>query len=471
MTGTTGEVQMATDNTSGFYTATYSAEDNKLRIYAVSRMDDETYARAKKLGFKWAPKQELFVAPKWTPAREDFCVELAGEIEAEQMTLVERAAAKAERLDNLAVKRANESELFHKAANRISERFAYGQPILIGHHSERKARKDKDRMEAAMGAAVKAHNAVHYWNYRAEGVERHANRKAAPGVRARRIKTLLAELRDHQRDINHAHFCLEFWKKMEGQEGREDFEKKVKYHVEVRIKTGALAPIYSYEDSLYRQLENGKITALEAVQTCIAFHEYQAENPHTYRWINHTLNRLSFERSELGSVERFAGDITPVIIQAFARENGADKPKATVSENGFKLVSPVPLPMHLAEGKTLELDAEAWRDLMQSAGYEVPSPKPKSAPILNFKAATLTGVAYGTSNEYRQIEMTKKEYSAIHNDYRGVRMSSCNAFRFRTCMHRTEGSLGLVCVFLTDSKAHPVPDSKAVRLEEGTQGE
>ena len=65
------------------YTATYSAEDNKLRLYASQRLDSETYARVKAAGFKWAPKQELFVAPMWTPAREDLLIELAGEIEAE----------------------------------------------------------------------------------------------------------------------------------------------------------------------------------------------------------------------------------------------------------------------------------------------------------------------------------------------------------------------------------------------------
>src|SRR5687768_10404267 len=189
------------------FTATYSAEDNKLRIYAAIRMDDETYQRAKELGFKWAPKQELFVAPMWTPAREDFCLELAGEITPEETTLVERAENKAARLDELATKRARETDVYHNAANRISERFAYGQPILVGHHSERRARKDKARMEAAMDKAVKAHSAAKYWSYRATGVELHANRKSAPGVRARRIKTLLAELRDRQRDINHTNLC------------------------------------------------------------------------------------------------------------------------------------------------------------------------------------------------------------------------------------------------------------------------
>ena len=35
-------------------TATYSPEDNKLRLYSLHRLDDETYQRIKKAGFKWA---------------------------------------------------------------------------------------------------------------------------------------------------------------------------------------------------------------------------------------------------------------------------------------------------------------------------------------------------------------------------------------------------------------------------------
>jgi len=33
------------------YTATYSPEDNKLRLYSTTRLDSETYARVKAAGF------------------------------------------------------------------------------------------------------------------------------------------------------------------------------------------------------------------------------------------------------------------------------------------------------------------------------------------------------------------------------------------------------------------------------------
>jgi hypothetical protein len=42
------------------YTATYSPEDNKLRLYNSTRLDREIYARVRGAGFIYAPKQELF---------------------------------------------------------------------------------------------------------------------------------------------------------------------------------------------------------------------------------------------------------------------------------------------------------------------------------------------------------------------------------------------------------------------------
>lgn len=72
-------------------TATYDPTENKLRLYSSTKLDQETYDRAKALGFRWAPKQECFFAPAWTPAREDFLLSLCDEIEDEDTSLVERA--------------------------------------------------------------------------------------------------------------------------------------------------------------------------------------------------------------------------------------------------------------------------------------------------------------------------------------------------------------------------------------------
>lgn len=85
--------QIMTENTAGqTYRATYSPDDNKLRLYASLRLDEETYSLINKAGFRWAPKQELFVAP--ARRRGGGCPAfLAGDIEDEDSTLFDRRGA------------------------------------------------------------------------------------------------------------------------------------------------------------------------------------------------------------------------------------------------------------------------------------------------------------------------------------------------------------------------------------------
>jgi hypothetical protein len=90
------------------YRATYSPDDNKLRLYASLRLDEETYSLINKAGFRWAPKQELFVAPAWTPGREDVLLSLAGDIEDEDSTLFDRQEQRAGRFSDYSDRRAVE---------------------------------------------------------------------------------------------------------------------------------------------------------------------------------------------------------------------------------------------------------------------------------------------------------------------------------------------------------------------------
>jgi SAM-dependent methyltransferase len=176
------------------FSATYDPADDKLRLTASSRLDAELYQRVKKVGFRWAPKQELFFAV-WNPAAEDICIELAGEIEDEDSSLVERAEARADRFEGYSEKRTREAESAHSAIDYIAQRFEGGQPILVGHHSEKRARKDAERIENGMRKALKLWDTAGYWTDRAAGALRHAKYLERPTVRARRIKGLESDVR------------------------------------------------------------------------------------------------------------------------------------------------------------------------------------------------------------------------------------------------------------------------------------
>ena len=271
-------------------TATYSPEDNKLRVYSTARLDSETYNRVKEAGFKWAPKQELFVASMWTPTREDLCVELAGEIGDEDTTLVERAEAKAERLEDLSERRAQDADRAHKAVHAIADGIPFGQPILVGHHSERHARKDAEKIENGMRKAVECWKAAQYWQDRAKGAIRLAKYKERPDVRARRIKTLEADMRKQQRTQAEARKFLKAYedplaRTAKLRDGRELLPALLK------LWEGGL----SSENQ--QRFSDGAMTFEDALQ--MATNSKKRIIAHAQRWIDHYTNRIAYERAML----------------------------------------------------------------------------------------------------------------------------------------------------------------------------
>jgi hypothetical protein len=62
------------------------------------------------------------------------------------MTYRDRREARAERLEEWAVKRAAKAEASEASARQLADQIPFGQPILVGHHSEGHARRDVDRI-------------------------------------------------------------------------------------------------------------------------------------------------------------------------------------------------------------------------------------------------------------------------------------------------------------------------------------
>lgn len=163
-------------------------------------------------GFRWAPKQALFVAPAWTPGREDVLLSLAGEIEDEDSTLAERQEARAERFTGYSGKRASESAQALDEVERLAAMIPPGQPILVGHHSERRARRDAQRIENGMKRAVMLFERAEYWEERARSALLHAKYKERPDVRWRRIKKIEADLRKAEKTIAQSQKYLTMWR-------------------------------------------------------------------------------------------------------------------------------------------------------------------------------------------------------------------------------------------------------------------
>ncbi|HAW8015360.1 conjugal transfer pilus assembly protein TraU [Escherichia coli] len=269
------------------YRATYSPDDNKLRLYAASRLDPETYKKVHDAGFRWAPKQALFVAPAWTPGREDVLLSLAGEIEDEDSTLAERQEARAERFTGYSGKRASESAQALDEVERLAAMIPPGQPILVGHHSERRARRDAQRIENGMKRAVMLFERAEYWEERARSALLHAKYKERPDVRWRRIKKIEADLRKAEKTIAQSQKYLTMWR-------AESLDLNMAKLISSHDHISACFPLDTYprpaeksqyegSRSLWSALDDDIITTEQAREIAIRCHERQIQ--HQQRWV------------------------------------------------------------------------------------------------------------------------------------------------------------------------------------------
>ena len=87
------------------------------------------------------------------------------------MTYRERRAAKADRLREWADKRDAKGSAARAAADRLADSIPFGQPILVGHHSEGRARRDQDRIHNGMRRSIDDTNKAAEFRRRADGIE------------------------------------------------------------------------------------------------------------------------------------------------------------------------------------------------------------------------------------------------------------------------------------------------------------
>ncbi len=289
------------------YRATYSPDDNKLRLYATQRLDEETYKKLHDLGFRWAPKQKLFVAPAWTPCREDLLLSLAGDIEDEDSTLLDRQQQRAERFSGYSDKRAGESEQVLAQVDALVSAIPFGQPILVGHHSERRARRNAKKIEDGMKRAVMLFERAEYWEDRARASLAHAKNKERPDVRYRRIKKIEADLRKVEKTLAQSQKYLTMWR---AETLDLNMARLVSSHDHISAcftldKYPRPADKSQYEGrmSLYSALGEEIITFEQARTIAVRVHERTIR--HQQRWATHYRNRLAYERAmldESGSV-------------------------------------------------------------------------------------------------------------------------------------------------------------------------
>lgn len=432
------------------YRATYSPDDNKLRLYAVHRLDEETYAKVKEAGFKWAPKQGFFVAPAWTPFREDVLISLAGDIEDEDSTLFERQEERAERFNGYSDKRAGESGQALAQVDALASAIPFGQPVLVGHHSERRARSDAKKIENGMKRAVRLFEQAEYWEDRAKASLRHAKYKERADVRYRRIKRIEADLRKAEKTITSAEKFMKLWHS----ENLDLNMARAISHVDhiscrfTREKYPRPADKSQYEGmmSLWSALDEGVITSEQARGIAVPCHERTIR--HQQRWASHYRNRLSYERAmldEQGGIVTRTHEFQPG-GQVFSRGEWLTILRINKSRGEVSTLE-TPCYSFLGYAGTMKLTPDRVTDYKAPSDEEVKAAKKaaKRPPVVNYP-----------EDGFR--EMTKAEWAKVPPDYKSIRRVAENdehgAYRFRRIMGN---NYTLETVYITDMKTVSVP--------------
>ena len=248
----------------------------------------------------------------WTPARADLCVELAGEIGDEDSSLIDRAEDRADRFDDYRDKRTDEAERATAQARRVADGIPFGQPILVGHHSERHARKDAERIQSGMRKAVQAFDTADYWKRRAVAAIQHAKYKERPDVRARRIKTIEADKRKQERTRAESVDFLSQWDTepmtMERATAIANLDYCSRCYPLADYPRDLPASQYEGPTSLWSALTGGIVDADQARSLAREMHTRLVA--FSGRWIEHYDNRLAYERAMLADAGGTIADKT-----------------------------------------------------------------------------------------------------------------------------------------------------------------
>lgn len=123
------------------------------------------------------------------------------EVEIREALRAERIEGRQEALENKAERRDKESDAHLARAHMIGQSIPFGQPILVGHHSEGRHRKDIERIDTSMRKGMEAYRESKETQRRADASRANEAARMTAPVTLRRIERLGAELRILQRRI------------------------------------------------------------------------------------------------------------------------------------------------------------------------------------------------------------------------------------------------------------------------------
>lgn len=198
-------------------------------VHGTEKDDLEIRAALKAAGFRWGRSISAWFLPRpWSYSVRYHRMrqlaaaarELGREVEIEERRerersseeierdRVERAQERAERqAEKAVVSKGRAAEAFAEA-QAVQDMIPMGQPVLVGHHSERRHRNDLAKIDRKLDAGVELSNKAEHHERRAASAEYEAVKNENPALIKRRLERLGAERRRIGRAIDGTHSPL-----------------------------------------------------------------------------------------------------------------------------------------------------------------------------------------------------------------------------------------------------------------------
>jgi Domain of unknown function (DUF3560) len=285
-------------------------------LVAGTSKGDGTAEILKACRFRWFPSLKLWgiaqsrdhLAKRWQIDRAAEQLRAAGftvtvDIDDTPRDVAEVKADRSDRLDGRRealehkAGRVRASSLAHlAAADAIAERRPFGQPILVGHHSERGARADQRRIESHMDRFCEEYGQADELERRASVVGRADAHRERPAVIVRRIAGTEAELRKLPRLLaDHRISCAMRGEQPDPAYGEQLEARRVFLEHQLEADRAALK---AAEDAGYRRYGPADVHKGDRVRTRFGWHTVERVSPKTvsvqtpYSWTD----RVSYER-------------------------------------------------------------------------------------------------------------------------------------------------------------------------------
>ncbi|MFA6372728.1 MAG: DUF3560 domain-containing protein [Methanothrix sp.] len=179
-------------------------EHEGIQISFNGKPSEEIRSKMKKAGFRWSGIQKVWYAKGYYGYSSVIAEEIAtygGEIgeplsiEEKVEQKLERADARAERYEERAEKAKATGESLITDARKMADIIPFGQPILVGHYSEKGDRAYRGRIDNKFRKGFDTLEKAKYYEQRAESSSKAEDRLFNTGTVLRRIKKLESQWR------------------------------------------------------------------------------------------------------------------------------------------------------------------------------------------------------------------------------------------------------------------------------------